>query len=174
VFEVDHPATQDWKRAQISNLGWETPPNFVFAPCDFETQQVVSALDAAGFDLTQPALVSLFEVILYLTLDATKATLTQLASLAAQSEVTISYSPPPAETGAAAMEARKKTSPVVDVSGESFIGDYRDFEIERLAREAGFSEVIHYPSAMLNARYFDGRADGLRLDPIEQLLTAAV
>ena len=48
VFEVDHPATQDWKRAKIADLGWETPANLVFAPCDFETQTVLSALGAAG------------------------------------------------------------------------------------------------------------------------------
>lgn len=48
VFEVDHPATQEWKRAKIAELGWETPANLVFAPCDFETQTVLSALGAAG------------------------------------------------------------------------------------------------------------------------------
>ncbi len=174
VFEVDHPATQDWKRAQIANLGWETPPNLVFAPCDFETQELLSALDAAGFDRTRPAVVSLFGVIIYLTLDATKATLSKLAGLAAQSEVTISYTPPPDGTDFVARETREKTSPVVDASGESFIGDYRESELERLVRNAGFSDVIHHPLTVLNARYFDGRPDGLQLHPIEQLLTAVV
>src|SRR5262249_49708382 len=71
VFEVDHPATQDWKRARIANLGWNTPPNLVYAPCDFEAQSLVDAIDAAGFDHTRPAVVSLFGVVLYLTRDAT-------------------------------------------------------------------------------------------------------
>jgi len=82
VFEVDHPATQDWKRAQIASLGWKMPPRLVFAPCDFETQDLLSVLDAAGFRDTQPAVVSMFGVILYLTIDATRATLRQLAGLA--------------------------------------------------------------------------------------------
>src|SRR5437773_2751721 len=38
VFEVDHPATQEWKRQEIAALGWEFPSNLVFAPCDFEMQ----------------------------------------------------------------------------------------------------------------------------------------
>jgi methyltransferase (TIGR00027 family) len=38
VFEVDHPATQEWKRAQIESAGWKLPQNLVFAPCDFENQ----------------------------------------------------------------------------------------------------------------------------------------
>jgi methyltransferase (TIGR00027 family) len=174
VFEVDHPATQDWKRTQIANLGWQTPANLVYAPCDFETQDLPSALDGAGFRRTQPAVVSMFGVILYLTLDATRAMLRQLAGLAPQSEVRISYCPPPDGTDAAATETFAKASPTVDATGESFIGYYRDSELEHLARDAGFSNVIHHPLAALNARYFNSRPDGLRLHSIEQLLTAIV
>ena len=87
VFEVDHPATQEWKRRRITDLGWEVPANHVFAPCDFEQQSLLSALTAAGFERQRPALVSLFGVIIYLTANATRATLTELATLAPGSEV---------------------------------------------------------------------------------------
>jgi methyltransferase (TIGR00027 family) len=174
VFEVDHPATQEWKRARIANVGWTTPPNLVFAPCDFETQDLLSALDAAGFDRARPAVVSLLGVIDYLTLDATSTTLRQLAGLAVQSEVTISYNPPPDGTDHVATETFEKASPTVDATGESYLGFYRESQIERLAREAGFRDVIHHPINTLNARYFDGRPDGLRLHPVQQLLTAIV
>jgi methyltransferase (TIGR00027 family) len=174
VFEVDHPATQDWKRAQIANVGWQMPSNLMFAACDFETQDLLSALGAAGFQHAHPAIVSMFGVILYLTVDATSTTLRQLAGLAPQSEVTISYCPPPDGTDPAATETFAKASPTVDATGESFIGYYRDFELERLAREAGFSDVSHHPLPALNAAYFDSRPDGLRLHSIEQLLTATV
>jgi methyltransferase (TIGR00027 family) len=174
VFEVDHPATQEWKRAQIAYAGWRTPPNLVFAPCDFETQELLSALDAAGFDRTRPTVVSLFGVIVYLTFEATRATLNQLTGLAAQSEVTTSYCPPPDGSDVVATETFQKAAPTVDASGESFLGYYRDSELERLARDVGFSEVVHHPLGALNARYFNGRADGLQLHPIEQLLTAIV
>ena len=174
MFEVDHPATQEWKRAQIANVGWTTPPNLVFAPCDFETQDLLSALDTAGFDLLRPAVVSLLGVIDYLTLDATRTTLRQLTGLAAQSEVTISYNPPLDGTDLVAKETFEKASPTVDATGESFLGYYRESEIELLVRGAGFSDVIHHPLSTLNARYFDSRPDGLRLHPIQQLLTAVV
>jgi methyltransferase (TIGR00027 family) len=174
VFEVDHPATQEWKRAQIANVGWELPESLVFAPCDFESQDLLSALDLAGFDRTQRTVVSMFGVILYLTLDATRATLRQLAGLAPQSEITVSYCPPPDGTDPAASETFAKASPTVDATGESFIGYYRDSELEQLAHEAGFSDVIHHPLAALNARYFNSRPDGLLLHSIEQLLTAIV
>jgi O-methyltransferase involved in polyketide biosynthesis len=87
VFEVDYPATQDWKRAHRSQApSGERRPILAFARCRFETKDLRSALDVAGFDRTRPAVVSLFGMILYLTLDATKATVSQLGCLAAQSE----------------------------------------------------------------------------------------
>jgi methyltransferase (TIGR00027 family) len=174
VFEVDHPATQEWKRTQIDSAGWKVPQNLVFAPCDFENQDLLSALDAAGFDRNQPAVVSLFGVILYLTLEATQATLRQIAMLAKQTEVTISYCPPADGTDSVVAETFTKASPTVDATGESIIGYYRDTELENLVRQAGFSDVIHHPLASLNDRYFNGRADRLQLHPIEQLLTAIV
>ena len=36
VFEVDHPATQLWKRRRLAELGVEPPARRVFAPVDFE------------------------------------------------------------------------------------------------------------------------------------------
>jgi methyltransferase (TIGR00027 family) len=174
VFEVDHPATQDWKRAQIANVGWELPDRLVFAPCDFESQDLLSALDLAGFDRAQRTVVSMFGVILYLTRNASRTTLSQLAGLAKHSEVMISYCPPADGTDAVASETFEKASPTVVTTRESFIGYYRDSDLERLVRGAGFTDVIHYPLHALNARYFHSRPDGLRLHPIEQLLTAVV
>jgi O-methyltransferase involved in polyketide biosynthesis len=107
-------------------------------------------------------------------LDATRTTLRELASLAAQSEVTMTCNPPPDGTDRVAAETFQTASPTVDATGESFIGYYRESEIEHLVREAGFSDVIHHPPGALNARYFDGRDDRLRLHSIEQPLTAVV
>src|SRR5690349_9891835 len=113
----------------------------------------------------------MFGVILYLTRDATRRTLSQLAGLAKHSEVMISYCPPADGTDAVATETFEKASPTADTTGESFIAYYRDSDLERLVRGAGFTDVIHYPLGALNASYFHSRPDGLRLHSIEQLLT---
>ena len=36
VFEVDHPATQQWKRARLRDLHVTLPDNLTFVPLDFE------------------------------------------------------------------------------------------------------------------------------------------
>src|SRR5271167_3788406 len=38
VFEVDHPATQEWKREQLREAGIAIPGEMKFAAVDFETQ----------------------------------------------------------------------------------------------------------------------------------------
>jgi methyltransferase (TIGR00027 family) len=161
-----------WKRRELAKLRWELPINLVFAPCDFETQDLFDALAAAGFDRTLPTLVSLFGVILYLTADATKALLRDLASLAPGSEVVMTYSPPPGGIDPVIQQVWERSSPKVDETGESFIGHYTSSQIQAIATEAGFSEAIHLSVEDLNATYLCDRPDGLRLHSIEQLLIA--
>jgi methyltransferase (TIGR00027 family) len=36
VFEVDHPATQAWKRRRLAEAGLDVPPLLTFVPVDFE------------------------------------------------------------------------------------------------------------------------------------------
>src|SRR5438552_558206 len=66
VFEVDHPATQAWKRGLLAQAQIETPPSLHFVPIDFETQALPRALDDAGFDATRPTFYSWLGVTMYL------------------------------------------------------------------------------------------------------------
>ena len=42
VFEVDHPATQEWKLKQLQAAGVAVPPWLRFAPVDFEQQTLAA------------------------------------------------------------------------------------------------------------------------------------
>jgi methyltransferase (TIGR00027 family) len=48
VFEVDHPATQQWKREQLQAADIEIPSDAVFVPVDFERQNLRSELERAA------------------------------------------------------------------------------------------------------------------------------
>jgi methyltransferase (TIGR00027 family) len=50
VFEVDHPATQAWKRRRLAQSRIRVPPSLTFTPVDFEKDQLLDALTACGFD----------------------------------------------------------------------------------------------------------------------------
>lgn len=79
VFEVDHPATQEVKRKVMTRLG--VPDNVRFVAVDFEQEDFVEKLKAAGFDPAQLSLVVWMGVSYYLTPQAMARTLTQIGSL---------------------------------------------------------------------------------------------
>jgi methyltransferase (TIGR00027 family) len=49
IFEVDHPATQAWKRQRLADAAISAPPGLTFAPIDFERETLAEGLKAAGF-----------------------------------------------------------------------------------------------------------------------------
>ena len=57
-------------------------------------------------------------------------------------------------------------------SGTPFLSFFTPEEMLALAREAGFLRAWHESSADQNARYFAGRADGLRSSTGEDMLVA--
>ncbi len=50
VFEVDHPATQAWKRRRLQEAGIAVPDSLIYAPVDFEHQTLAEQLAEAGLD----------------------------------------------------------------------------------------------------------------------------
>ncbi len=94
VFEVDHPATQSWKRRRLADLGVPVPENLVFAPVDFERQVLGTALEEAGFTFQYPAAFSWLGVTMYLTLDAIDLTLSTIAQGADETRVVLTYNQP--------------------------------------------------------------------------------
>jgi len=82
VFEVDHPATQGAKRAHVAEL---RPPTGVitFVAIDFEQESLESVLECAGHDRSIPTCWIWEGVVMYLTHDAMRATLTSVAARSA-------------------------------------------------------------------------------------------
>ncbi|MFI8491168.1 class I SAM-dependent methyltransferase [Streptomyces rubrogriseus] len=94
VFEVDHPATQAWKRERLAAAGIEVPDTAVFCPVDLAEQTAEAALAAAGFDRDAPAFFLLLGVAPYLTRDALLTTARFVAGLPAAAELVLDYNQP--------------------------------------------------------------------------------
>jgi methyltransferase (TIGR00027 family) len=92
VFQVDQPGPQAWKRKRLLELGYGVPGWLRLVPVDFEANGSWWAqLAAAGFDPAQPAVVASAGVTMYLTRDATVATLCQVARLAPGSTLAMTF-----------------------------------------------------------------------------------
>ena len=72
VFEVDHPATQAWKRDRIAQMSIDIPCSLIFAPVDFERGSLADGLAAGGFRPDQLAFFLWLGVVPYLCV-ATRA-----------------------------------------------------------------------------------------------------
>ena len=78
-FEVDHPDTQAAKRERLAALPGYPIDAAIYAPCDFEREDPVERLRAAGLDAREPTLVLWEGVVPYLNEAAVRATATTLA-----------------------------------------------------------------------------------------------
>ena len=91
VFEVDHPATQTWKRSCLKESGIPLPTNLTFVPVDFTTQTLAEELRNAGFDPGKCTFFSWLGVTEYLTTEAVMATLRFVASAQKGSGIVFNY-----------------------------------------------------------------------------------
>ncbi|MFG3117549.1 class I SAM-dependent methyltransferase [Streptomyces sp. NPDC048197] len=173
IFEVDQPGTQAWKRHRLAELGYDIPDWLHLVPVDFEAGASWSEqLSIAGFDPGRPAVIVSTGVTMYLTKDATAATLRQIAALAPGSTLAMTFLLPTELVDEADRRGLRASEEGARASGTPFISFYTPQEMLALAREAGFKDARHVPGAALAERYFADRTDGLRPSSGESLLLA--
>lgn len=174
VFEIDQLGPQEWKRQRLIDLGFGMPSHLRFVPVNFEAGDAWwGKLTASGFDAGRPAVVASTGVSMYLSREAIVATLQQIATLASGSTFVMSFMLPIEMLDPAIRPGVERAAEGARLSGTPFISFFTPAEMLAMAREAGFKEVRHVSAAMLAARYFAGRTDGLRPpNNSEELLVA--
>ena len=166
VFEVDDPPFQTWKRQRIAQLGLIPPADLRFVPCDFERTPIAAALAGHGFASGRPCFVSWLGVTQYLTLAAVRETLGWAGAQAPGSEIVLTF----LESGAQAESLRAAMAQ----TGVAVVSHFTPEAMSGLLRGAGFTHVEHLTPTQAEARYFQGRADGLRAPQIQRLVAARV
>ncbi len=95
IFEVDHPATQAWKRRRLAETAIPLPDSLTFAPIDFERETLSEGLAAAGFEPARQTFFTWLGVVPYLAEEVVWSTLGFIASLPNGAHVVFDYSDPP-------------------------------------------------------------------------------
>jgi methyltransferase (TIGR00027 family) len=173
VFEADQPGPQAWKRQRLLELGFGIPEWLRLVPVDFETTSWWDGLLAKGFDATEPTVVASLGVSMYLTREATAATLRQSAALSSGSTLAMTFMRPVELVDPEEQAMHRATNAAARVSGTPFISYYAPDEILAMARDSGFKTARHVSAADYTQRYFADRTDGLRPFTTEELLVAA-
>ena len=177
VFEVDHPATQQWKRARLRDLHVTLPKNLTFIPLDFEQHTLADGLRAGGHRPDLPTFFSWLGVTHYLTEEAVFKTLRYVASLAAGSEIVFQYFTSEALCNDEDRPIVTLWKARMSAQGEPAEPVLSLFEPTILATrvlELGFTPVWDVGPGEADARYCAGRTDGLRLYPHMHLMKARV
>lgn len=142
IFEVDHPATQGWKRQRLVEAELAPPRWLTFVPVNFERDDLQQKLSSAGFEPNAAAFFTWLGVVPYLTRDVINDTLGFIASIQ-NSEVVFDYTEPP----------------------ESFSVDVKVFAAARMAQLEKIKEqwVTHFEpagiAAILRSHGFDDLED---------------
>ncbi len=174
IFEVDHPATQAWKRERLACAGLAEPSNLRWAPVDFERDVLLDGLQQAGFDRTRPAFFSWLGVTQYLTVPAIDATLRVVASLPPPSAITFTYVLPDKLLSDLDLETAQTNARRGTAAGEPWLTRLHPEEVTAHLHELGFGAVVQLTPEEATARYFANRADGLRCAAYGRLVTATV
>jgi methyltransferase (TIGR00027 family) len=163
VFEVDFPATQEWKRGLLQAASIPEPPNLIFVPLDFEHQTLSKGLAEAGLNTQLPAFFGWLGVVPYLTLPAFRSTIDLVAAMPAGSGIGFDYALAAEDLSPARQKQRDALAARVAAAGEPFKLFFRSEQLENELRSAGFQRIEQLDAQQVNERYFANRADGLAL-----------
>lgn len=174
VFEVDHPATQAWKRMRLEQAGITLPQALTFVPMDLESETLSEGLRRAGFDFSQPTFFSWLGVTMYLTRSAVDATLELVAAMPVGSGIVFDYMKLPSLMSAAERSVFDHLAQRVALASEPFATFFDPSSLSANLRAMGFGHIEDLEPKAMDTRYFQGRTDNLRMGRLAHVMNARV
>jgi methyltransferase (TIGR00027 family) len=171
VFEVDHPASQAWKRQRLAAAGITPGSHVSFVPVDFEHWgALVETLPAYGFQVQRPAMVSWLGVTMYLTTAAIDATLRALSPLARGSELVFDYLVPDELRDERGRLYAEQVAVVAAQRGEPWHTFLTPSRVSAWLGEHGWSTIVH--KGQSDFVELAGRSDSLQPSTLAMLAHA--
>jgi methyltransferase (TIGR00027 family) len=173
VFEVDFPATQQWKRERLAAGDIAVPDSVTFAPIDFDREQLADILANAGLNPDRPAFFSWLGVTPYLEPPTVLATLRTIAQFArGGGGVAFDYAVPPESLSLMQRAAVAMLAARVAEHGEPFRGYFDPTDLATALSSMGFTTIEDLGQREINARFFAGRRDSLQVGAAGRIMTA--
>jgi methyltransferase (TIGR00027 family) len=175
VIEVDHPATQQWKRQQLHNAKISVPKTITFVPIDFENQQLANQLREAGFSTDEPSFFSWLGGTMYLNRETTMATMKYISSSTPSgSEIIFDYTIPPSSQNFLRRFVFRLMARSVAAAGEPWRGFFNPNSLIDDLKAIGFTQAQDITPEEINEQFFKDRADKLMVGKFGHLMKAQV
>jgi len=156
VYEVDHPATQAWKRDRLAATGIPVPEGVRFVPVDFSVDKLDERLLAAGLDPAAPVFFSWLGVAPYLTEAAIFSTLGIIAARPGGSEVVFDYAEIPDKLTLLQRLAFTTLSGRTASLGEPFVTFFKPDDLAGRLAGLGFASIEDRTGPELGQLYLGG------------------
>jgi methyltransferase (TIGR00027 family) len=174
VFEVDHPATQAWKRERLEDGGIALPDNLTFVALDFETRTIADGLREAGYDPGVPTFFSWLGVTPYLTPEAVTSTLRFIASASVGSAVVFDYLVSPSLLTPAQRATFDRLAHWADSDGEPWRTFFDPESLKEDLPAMGFGQAENLGLPEINARYLLASSDEFHIGSLGRVMKATV
>jgi methyltransferase (TIGR00027 family) len=160
VFEIDHPATQDFKRQRLAQVGLEAPPNLHFSAANLECENLARVLSRLPYKADTPALFAWLGVTTYLTHSAIIETLRSIRSIAVTgSQLVFDYMETDALTSEKASERIQRMMRNARRHGEPMLSGFDPCTLGTELARLGFCLLEDLGPQDQEARYFRNRTD---------------
>ena len=148
VLEIDHPATQTWKRTRLEKLAIPLPPSLMWVPVDFEVESVALGLGRANLRPDE-VFISWLGVAMYLSTEAIGETLRGLP----RCSLAVSYCQPTELLGGASREASETFCSLAAESSEAVISLFTAADFAEILEANGFTVLEDIGAEEIEARY---------------------
>jgi methyltransferase (TIGR00027 family) len=155
IYEVDHPATQAWKRQRLAEAQLALPPWLTLVPVDFERDDLAETLAGAGFLQNSPAFFTWLGVVPYLTQDAIGSTLDYIASIR-NSEVVFDYMEPPEAFSEEMRGFVAERTEQLEKIGERWASRFEPDGMAAILRSHGFCDIEDINFQEITSRFGRG------------------
>jgi methyltransferase (TIGR00027 family) len=174
VFEVDHPATQAWKRGRLVAASIPVSDEVRFVPVDFSIDSLSERLSGMGFDRSRPAFVTWLGVSQYLTAEAIATTLEDIGGFCSGTELVMEYLLPGELRDVAGQALADFFMPRAAASGEPWLTFITQADVSGLLAARGMVVIDDVGRRdQINASLWE-RSDGLRPHELGRVVRAAV
>ncbi|WP_462412797.1 class I SAM-dependent methyltransferase [Neobacillus sp. Marseille-QA0830] len=161
IFEVDHPATQEFKKQRLKWANLEVPSNLHFVPMDFTGQFSYQNLEEEGFRYHK-TFFSLLGVSYYLTKQELSSLLQHIfANIPEGSSIVFDFADENLFKEKGMSNRVENMLKMVATGGEPMKSCYSYHEMEKMLEESGLFIFEHLAPEEINDSFFRNRSDYL-------------
>jgi len=160
VFEIDHPATQEFKRLRLAELDWEYPTSLQFIQADFSKENVSEALAGSVYHAECLSFFNWLGVTYYLPRDVVFAILQSISKSApAGSRIVFDYLDSDLLIPEKSAQRSQEILMMAEQAGEPIKALFNPKMLAAELDEVGFRLEENLNPSEINELYFRNRPD---------------